>query len=64
MLVAKPQSQQMFQMLLSKLGGLLGRQIYHMLVSHSLKFSIAEAGELEQMCQECMSEGGILLIQP
>ena len=63
-LVAKPQSRQMFQMLVSKLGSLLDCQIYHMPVSCSLKFSIAEARELEQMCQECMSNGGVLLIQP
>jgi len=29
-IVAKPQSKKMFQMLLSKLGGLLDRRIYHM----------------------------------
>lgn len=63
-LVAKPQSRQMFQMLVSKLGGLLDRRVYHMPVSRSLKFGKAEARTLEQMCQECMSEGGVLLIQP
>ena len=63
-LVAKPQSRQMFQMLVSKLGGLLDRRVYHMPISRSLKFGEAEAGELEQMCRECMSEGGVLLIQP
>ena len=63
-LVAKPQSRQMFQMLVSKLGGLLGRRVYHMPVSRSLKFSLAEARELERMCRECMSDGGVLLVQP
>ena len=46
-LVAKSQSRQMFQMLVSKLGGLLSHQIYHMLVSRSLKFSVVKARELE-----------------
>jgi len=63
-LAAKPQSRQMFQMLVSKLGGLLGRRVYHMPVSRSLKFSEVEARELEWMCLECISEGGVLLIQP
>lgn len=63
-LVAKPQSRQMFQMLVSKLGGLLGRRVYHMPVSRSLKFSKAESRDLERMCRECMSEGGVLLVQP
>ena len=63
-LVAKPQSRQMFQMLVSKLGGLLDRRVYHMPISRSLKFSINEARELERMCRECMSDGGVLLVQP
>ncbi|PLB53474.1 hypothetical protein P170DRAFT_473334 [Aspergillus steynii IBT 23096] len=63
-LVAKPQSRQMFQMLASKLGGLLGRRVYHMPVSRSLKFDQAEADEIEKMCRECMKQGGVLLVQP
>lgn len=63
-LVAKPQSRQMFHMLVSKLGGLLGRRVYHMPVSRSLKFGASEAAKIERMCRECMSEGGVLLVQP
>lgn len=63
-LVAKPQSRQMFHMLVSKLGGLLCRRVYHMPVSRSLKFGEMEAREIERMCRECMSEGGVLLVQP
>ena len=37
-IVAKPQSQQMAQMLISKLGGLLDRRVYFMPISRSLKF--------------------------
>ena len=62
--VAKPQSRQMFQMLVAKLGGLLGRRVYHLPVSRSLKIGEAEADEIERMCLECMSEGGVLLVQP
>lgn len=63
-LVAKPQSRQMFQMLVSKLGGLLDRRVYHMPVSRSLKPGETEADEIERMCRECMAEGGVLLVQP
>jgi hypothetical protein len=63
-LVAKPQSRQMLQMLVSKLGGLLGRRIYHLPISRSLQIDVAEANEIERMCCECMEQGGILLVQP
>lgn len=63
-IVAKPQSRQMFQMLVSKLGGLLGRRVYHMPISRALQFEKAEADEIHHMCQECMLQGGVLLIQP
>lgn len=63
-LVAKPQSRQMFQMLVSKLGGLLGRRVYHMPVSRSLKLNHRSAETIERMCRECIQEGGVLLVQP
>ncbi|KAJ9257552.1 hypothetical protein DTO195F2_5534 [Paecilomyces variotii] len=63
-LVAKPQSRQMLQMLVSKLGGLLGRRVYHLPVSRSLRISEREASEMEHMCLECMEDGGVLLVQP
>lgn len=63
-IVAKPQSKQMFQMLLSKLGGLLARRVYHMPFSRDLKLGTAEAGAIHDMCRECMQTGGVLLVQP
>ncbi|KAJ5168682.1 uncharacterized protein N7482_004276 [Penicillium canariense] len=63
-IVAKPQSRQMFEMLVSKLGGLLNRQVYHMPISRSLKLEQAEADEIGRMCTECMLQGGVLLVQP
>ncbi|KAL4951222.1 hypothetical protein BDW69DRAFT_42194 [Aspergillus filifer] len=62
--VAKPQSRQMFHMLISKLGGLLGRRVYHLPVSRSLKVDESAAMVIERMCLECMAEGGVLLVQP
>lgn len=63
-LVAKPQSKQMFQMLVSKLGGLLGRRVYQLPVSRSLKVDQDQAIAIEQMCLECKAQGGVLLVQP
>ncbi|KGO74157.1 Protein of unknown function DUF3638 [Penicillium italicum] len=62
--VAKPQSRQMLQTLVSRLGGLLGRRVYQMPISRSLKLEAPQANEILSMCQECMSKGGVLLIQP
>ncbi|KAF7560418.1 hypothetical protein G7046_g3736 [Stylonectria norvegica] len=61
---AKPQSKQMFEMLVSKLGGLLGRRVYHMPFSRALKIGEEEAGIIAKVYAQCMSEGGILLVQP
>jgi hypothetical protein len=63
-IVAKPQSKQMFEMMASKLGGLLDRQIYHMPFSRALRLDEAEANEIGDIYRECMSVGGVLLVQP
>jgi hypothetical protein len=63
-IVAKPQSKQMFQMLVSKLGGLLNRRIYHMPFSRALRLNKTDAASIGEMYQECMKDGGILLLQP
>lgn len=42
-IVAKPQSKQMAQMLISKLGGLLDRRVYYMPISRSLKLDRSAA---------------------
>ena len=62
--VARPQSKQMFQMLVSKLGDLLGRRVYHMPISRSLRLRVSGAESLWSMYTECMKRGGILLVQP
>ncbi|KUJ21678.1 uncharacterized protein LY89DRAFT_637548 [Mollisia scopiformis] len=65
-IVAKPQSKQMLQMLVSKLGGLLDRQVYHMPFSRALKLH-PEDGKAEAMgkiYRDCTQNGGILLVQP
>ncbi|CAI6290147.1 unnamed protein product [Periconia digitata] len=62
--VARPQSHQMFHMLVSKFGGLLDRTIYHMPFSRKTKLTIAESEKLRTLYEECLKERGILLIQP
>jgi len=62
--VAKPQSKQMAQMLLSKLGGMLNRRVYYLPISRAIKLDIGGAAYVGKMLRECMSGGGILLVQP
>ncbi|CAO2648219.1 Nn.00g074860.m01.CDS01 [Neocucurbitaria sp. VM-36] len=63
-IVAKAQSQQMFQMLVSKLGGLLNRRIYHMPFSRKLRLSPANAENVRKIYEECVQNRGVLLVQP
>ncbi|KAI0551021.1 hypothetical protein F4679DRAFT_572663 [Xylaria curta] len=63
-IVAKPQSKQMLQMLVAKLGGLLDRQIYHLPFSRASKLDDAGSRTIAQLLKECMQSGGILLTQP
>ncbi|KAJ4386033.1 hypothetical protein N0V93_008924 [Gnomoniopsis smithogilvyi] len=63
-IVAKPQSKQMAQMLISKLGGLLDRRVYYIPISRSLKLDRTAASTVHDMLHDCVSSGGVLLIQP
>ncbi len=51
-------------MLVSKLGGLLNRRIYHMPFSRALKLSASQADIIGEIYQECVTKRGILLVQP
>ncbi|KAK2038276.1 hypothetical protein LZ31DRAFT_479197 [Colletotrichum somersetense] len=62
--VAKPQSKQMLQMLESKLGGMLNRRIFHLPFSRALKVGLDEAKALRSLCHDCMESAGVLLVQP
>ena len=61
---AKPQSKQMAQMLISKLGGLLHRRVYYMPFSRALRLDEAAVQVISKICRECMEEGGVMLVQP
>ncbi|KAF3000220.1 hypothetical protein E8E13_007207 [Curvularia kusanoi] len=62
--VAKPQSKQMLDMLIAKLGGLMNRRIYHMPFSRDLRLDREEAQAIRELYQDCMARRGILLVQP
>ncbi|KAH7118310.1 hypothetical protein EDB81DRAFT_667818 [Dactylonectria macrodidyma] len=62
--VAKPQAKELLRMLVSKLGGLLNHQVYHMPFSRKLKLSTSDATSIDRLCKECMERGGVLLVQP
>jgi hypothetical protein len=62
--VAKPQAKQMLQMLVSKVGGLVNRRVYHLPFSRALRLEASQARAIEEMCRECRRTGGILLMQP
>jgi len=62
--VAKLQSKQKFQMLVSKLGGLLGRRIYRMPSSRALRLEESQADAIGRIHRDCMAKKGILFVQP
>ncbi|KAH9884052.1 hypothetical protein F4778DRAFT_800374 [Xylariomycetidae sp. FL2044] len=63
-IVAKPQSKQIVQMLTSKLGGLLDRRIYHMPFSRSLRISSTAIVEsIEKTIREYIDASSVLLVQ-
>jgi len=62
--VAKPQSKQMLQVLVSRLGGSLNRRIYHLPFSRELRLTVNEAETVRSICQECINSRGVILAQP
>lgn len=63
-IVGKPQSRQMFQMLMSKLGGLLNRRIFHLPFSRALQLTDAATKAIFEECRLCMETRGVMLVQP
>jgi hypothetical protein len=60
----KPQANELSRTLVSKLGGLLDRQIYHMPFSRPLRLTESDARVVDRLCRECMDNGGVMLVQP
>ena len=61
--VLKPLSTQMFHVLLKSFGGMLGRRIFHMPISRSVRLDVHKANQIRSLCKECMRTGGVLLVQ-
>lgn len=62
--VLKPLWRQMFQLLVSRLAGLAGRRIYYLPFGRHIHLGDAQAQQIQDMYDECIREGGILLVQP
>ena len=60
-IVFKPLSAQMLHLLVRRLGGMIDRRIHYMPVSRSLQLETEGARQIQNLYQECMSNGGILL---
>jgi len=54
----------MLQMLVSKLGYLLKRRVYHMPFSRSLRPTLKQAALIRETYEECIVNRGVLLVQP
>ncbi|KAI5862288.1 hypothetical protein GGS23DRAFT_610982 [Durotheca rogersii] len=54
----------LLRMLISKLGGLINRRIYHMPFSRLLKPDASKAAKVLELSEECAKEGGVLLMLP
>ncbi|PHH79060.1 hypothetical protein CDD80_5691 [Ophiocordyceps camponoti-rufipedis] len=63
-IVAKPQAKQMYQILISKLAGLLDRPIYQMPFSRAVQMDSANASMIRLLTERCIKEGGIMMAQP
>ncbi len=60
----KPLSNQMFQILATRLSGLLNRPIFYIPFSRSLRMDISLVNTLESLYRRCVVEGGVLVAQP
>ncbi|KAK6504674.1 hypothetical protein TWF481_006613 [Arthrobotrys musiformis] len=61
--VLKPLSREMFNLLRSKLGGLCSRRIYFLPFRRGLDITVRDAQVIKSIYEECMADGGILLAQ-
>ena len=60
----KPLSNQMFQLLVSRLSGLANRPIFYLPFSRSLRMSSSLITTIRGLYERCVAEGGVLVIQP
>ena len=60
----KPLSNQMFQLLVNRLSGLLNRPIFYVPFSRSLHMNASLVGTINRLYRRCAAEGGVLVTQP
>ena len=60
----KPLSNQMFELLVSRLAGLANRPIFHVPISRSLRLNTSLVRTIWGLFERCVAEGGVLVSQP
>ena len=60
----KPLSNQMFQLLVGRLSGLLDRPIFYVPFSRSLHMNASLVSSIDCLYRKCAAEGGVLVVQP
>ena len=60
----KPLSNQMFQLLVSRLSGLANRPIFYLPFSRSLRMDLSLVTTIKSLYRRCVAEGGVLVVQP
>ena len=60
----KPLSNQMFQLLVSRLSGLADRPIFYLPFSRGLGINVSVVKAISGVYRRCVAEGGILVVQP
>ncbi|KAI5778711.1 hypothetical protein EDC01DRAFT_673091 [Geopyxis carbonaria] len=62
--VLKPLSAQMFRLLIQRVGDLLNRRVFYAPFSRTTKLTLETVKEIRSLFEECVSMGGIFLVQP
>src|SRR5216683_3631472 len=60
----KPLSNQMFQLLVSRLSGLANRPIFYVPISRNLRMDTSLIRTIKSLYERCIAERGILVVQP
>ncbi|PQE10789.1 p-loop containing nucleoside triphosphate hydrolase protein [Rutstroemia sp. NJR-2017a BBW] len=63
-IILRALSDEMIQMLVARLGGLVNRRIYFLPFSRSLTPNVLQAQSIMMKYKECLELGGILVVQP
>ncbi|KAI4599655.1 hypothetical protein KJ359_001752 [Pestalotiopsis sp. 9143b] len=64
LIVTKPQFHQMLQILLARLGNLVGRRVFQLPVSRDIRFDSHKILILRRVLKQCREKGGVILVQP